>query len=79
MENNRSFVPEFYTSHYTCLCLYYMCLGEYVCAYVCVHPRTVTPAPIPYKYYVKSKKYSCTPLHAMEAQGGRRGIAPTHT
>jgi len=28
---------------------------------------------------VKSKKSKAVPLHAMEALGGRRGIAPTHS
>jgi hypothetical protein len=30
-------------------------------------------------YNVKSKKSKAVPLHAMEALGGRGGIAPTHS
>jgi hypothetical protein len=31
------------------------------------------------RLYSKSKKSKAVPLHAMEALGGRGGIAPTHS
>jgi hypothetical protein len=31
------------------------------------------------KEWVKSKKSKAVPLHAMQALGGRGGIAPTHS